>query len=129
MHDTGVKFSLLVLAITNQMYERVLDGMCEVGYEGRYPTDIRMLAREMLNRLEQVARVSGGLVILAADTELLIIASFVWDYYLPKYQKTKWAHQVGDILNGCIAMLPVDEINQFLEKLNAIREEKERTAS
>lgn len=129
MHDTGVKFSMLILAMTNRMYERVLDGMCEVGYEGRYPKDIRMLAREILNRLDQVARASGELIILPADTELLIITSFVWDYYLPKYQKTKWAHQIDDFLNGCIAMLPVDEINQFLEKLNAIRGEKEKIAS
>ena len=125
MPDTKAETLFLTIAMTDQMFERILDGMCEVGYEGHYPTDIRMLAREILTRLDQGSRASGRLVILPADAELLIIASFVWDYYLPKYQKRKWAHQIEDFLNGCITMMPVDEINHFLEKLTVIRKGKE----
>ena len=65
------------------------------------------------------------LVIFPADTELLMLTSFVWDSYLPRHSERKWVRDIGDFLTDCIEAVPACEINAYYEKLTKLAKAKE----
>ena len=115
----------MTIALTDRNYQRFTDALCEIGYERPYPRDIQMFARELLKRFNKIARSSGRLVIFPADTELLMLTSFVWDSYLPRHSERKWVRDIGDFLTDCIEAVPACELNAYYEKLTKLAKAKE----